>query len=122
VVDTRRDFIFVDDLVDVVIKAIDGAGERGYYHISTGKDYSVKELFDATLKALGMSPETPVEMRARGADDVFTILIDPSKTNKDFGWLPKTPLESGIQKAIEWYKKNGITQTFTHLKVEEKKH
>jgi len=122
VMDTRRDFIFVDDLVDCVIKAVDGAGTRGYYHISTGKDYSVKELFDATLKALGMSPDTPVEMRPRGEDDVFTILIDPSKTNKDFGWTPKTPLETGIQKAIDWYKTHGITQTFTHLKVEDKKH
>lgn len=120
--DTRRDFIFVDDLVDVVMKAIDGAGQRGYYHISTGKDYSVKELFDATLKALQLSPDTPVEMRARGVDDVFTILIDPSKTNKDFNWTPKTSLQDGIQKAIDWYKKFGISQTFTHLKIDDKKH
>lgn len=122
VMDTRRDFIFVDDLVDVVMKAIDGAGQRGYYHISTGKDYSVKELFDATLKALQLSPDTPVEMRARGVDDVFTILIDPSKTNKDFNWTPKTSLQDGIQKAIDWYKKFGISQTFTHLKIDDKKH
>ncbi len=121
VADTRRDFIFVDDLVNCVMMAIDGKGNRGYYHISSGKDYSIKELFDSTLKALGMPANTPVELKDRNPDDVFTILIDPSKTNKDFGWDVATPLEVGIKKTIEWYKVHGITQTFTHLKLEEGK-
>src|SRR5207248_2858974 len=34
VMDTRRDFVFVDDLVDVVMKALDGVGRSGVYHIS----------------------------------------------------------------------------------------
>ena len=118
VMDTRRDFIFVDDLVDCVMKAVHGAGFRGYYHISSGADYSIKELFDATLKALDMKLEKDVEIRPRGVDDVFTILIDPSKTNKDFGWKVSTPLEIGIKRAIDYYKKFGITQTYTHLKTE----
>src|SRR5690606_37026460 len=50
VMDTRRDFIFIQDLVDIVEKAVDGAGEPGPYHISSGKDFSIKELFDATVK------------------------------------------------------------------------
>lgn len=121
VADTRRDFIFVDDLVNCVMLAIDGKGNRGYYHISSGKDYSIKELFDSTLKALGMPANTPVELKDRNPDDVFTILIDPSKTNKDFNWDVTTSLEVGIKKTIDWYKVHGITQTFTHLKLEEGK-
>jgi UDP-glucose 4-epimerase len=116
VMDTRRDFIYVDDLVKCVLNALDGKGSRGYYHIATGSDYSIKELFDATIKALDMKLEKDVEVRPRGEDDVFTILIDPSKTIKDFDWKASTPLEAGIKAAIEWYKVNGITQTFTHLK------
>lgn len=116
VMDTRRDFIYVDDLVEVVIKALEGMGTRGYYHISTGSDYSIKELFDSTLLALNIKLENEVEVKARGEDDVFTILIDPSKTEKDFDWKAKKPLVDGIQAAINWYKENGITQTFTHLK------
>jgi UDP-glucose 4-epimerase len=122
VMDTRRDFIFVDDLVQVVYLALEGKGSRGYYHISSGGDYSIKELFDATLKALNIKLDKEVEVRPRGVDDVFTILLDPSKTIKDFDWKVSTPLETGIQKAIEWYKKNGITQTFTHLKALDEKH
>lgn len=114
--DTRRDFIFVKDLVQVVIKAIDGMGECGYYHISSGKDYAIKELFDATLKALDITLEKDVEVRERGEDDVYTILLDPTKTQKDFAWNVSTPLEEGIKETIEWYKQYGITQTYTHLK------
>ena len=118
--DTRRDFIFVDDLVNVVIKAIDGMGSKGYYHVSSGSDYAIKELYDATLKALGIIPDTEVEVRQRGEDDVYTILLDPTKTNKDFDWKVTTPLEEGIKKAIDWYKEHGITQTYTHLKGADK--
>jgi UDP-glucose 4-epimerase len=116
IADTKRDFIFIHDLVDVVVKAIDGKGKKGYYHVATGSDYSIKDLFDAAIKALGITLEKPVEVRPRHADDVATILIDPTKTNIDFDWKASTPLEKGIKDAIEWYKKNGITNTYTHLK------
>lgn len=121
VMDTRRDFIFINDLVEVVIKAIDGAGERGYYHVASGSDYSIKELFDATINALDIQLEKEVEVRPRAEGDVYTILIDPSKTNEHFDWKITTPLEVGVQKAIEWYKEHGISQTYTHLTVEEEK-
>jgi len=117
VMNTRRDFIFVDDLVDVVIKAIDGAGQRGYYHIASGKDYSIKELFDATISALNITLPEPVEVRERAPDDVFSILLDPSKTNLDFNWATATSLDTGVAKAINYYKAFGITETFTHLKA-----
>ncbi len=121
VMKTRRDFIYVQDLVDVVMKAVDGQGGSGAYHISSGADYSIKELFDATVKALDIHLDAPVDERERGADDAFTILLDPSKTNRDFNWAISTPLESGVQAAIDWYKVYGITQTYTHLKIEENK-
>ena len=121
VIDTRRDFIFVNDLVDVVLKAVDGIGEKGYYHISSGKDYSIKELYDATIKAMGIKTEKEVEVKDRNPDDVATLLIDPSKTNKAFNWKTTTLLETGVKAAIDWYKTHGITQTFTHLKNIEKK-
>lgn len=121
VMDTRRDFIFIDDLVDVVFKAVHGQGKKGYYHISSGSDYSIKELFDETLNALNIKLEKEVEVRPRNPDDVFTILIDPKKTEKDFNWKVKTPLKVGVAKAIEWYKEHGITQTYTHLKPVEAK-
>ncbi|MDR1619107.1 MAG: NAD-dependent epimerase/dehydratase family protein [Clostridiales bacterium] len=113
--DTRRDFIYVQDLVDAVVKAVDGMGTSGPYHISSGADYSIKELFDATIAALGITLDEPVEVRERNPDDVYTILLDPSKTEKDFQWKVTTTLEVGVKEAIDWYKTHGITQTYTHL-------
>ncbi len=121
VMDTRRDFIYVDDLVEVAVKAVHGMGVRGYYHISTGSDYSIKELFDAVVEALGIQLEHPVEMRPRGADDAPSILLDPGKTERDFGWKAHTPLKEGIAKAIAYYQQYGVAETFTHLNLEETK-
>lgn len=119
VMDTRRDFVYIQDLVDCVESAVAGKGQ-GYYHISSGGDVSIKELFDATLKALDITLEKDVEVRPRNPDDAFTILLDPSATARDFDWAASTPLEIGVKAAIEYYKQYGIEQTFTHLRVEEK--
>lgn len=119
VMNTRRDFIYIDDLVGVVQRAVDGQGQSGFYHISSGKDFAIEELFNATLKALEIKLENGVEVRERNPDDVFTILLDPSKTNQDFGWQVTTSLETGVQAAIAYYQKFGITQTYTHLKMAE---
>jgi UDP-glucose 4-epimerase len=116
VMDTRRDFVYIDDLVEVIVKAVSGTGESGIYHISSGSDFSIKELFEATTKALGITLDKEVEVKPRNPDDVYTILLDPSKTERDFGWKASTPLEVGVAAAVEWYKKFGIQQTFTHLK------
>lgn len=121
VMDTRRDFIFIDDLVDCVMKAIDREGPPGAggaYHISSGTDYSIKELFDATIAALGVRLDKPVEVRPRLPDDAFTILLDPTRTNQDFNWKITTPLATGVRRAIEYYRRFGIAETYTHLKME----
>jgi UDP-glucose 4-epimerase len=117
VVDTRRDFVFVEDLADVAMKAIDGGGEGGVYHVSSGSDVSIKELFDATVKAMGIELEEDVEVRPRNPDDAPSILLDPSKTESDFDWSAGTPLEEGVAKAVDYYREYGVEETFTHLKA-----
>jgi UDP-glucose 4-epimerase len=115
VMETRRDFVYITDLIDVVMKAIAGQG-KGIYHVSSGLDYAIKDLFDATLKAMNIQLKEPVEVRPRNPDDAFTILLDPSKTEKDFDWKTKVELEDGIEKTIRYYDKFGITETYTHLR------
>lgn len=117
VTDTRRDFLFVTDLVDVVVKALAGTG-AGAYHVSSGSDVAIKELFDATTSALGLGA-IDVEIRPRAADDAESILLDPSRTNADFDWKTGVSLTDGVGQAIAWYEEHGIEQTYTHLKEEE---
>ena len=71
----RRDFVFVSDLIDLLVQSIDGAGGPGAYHVSSGGDYSIEELFEATVQTLGITLDQPVEVRPRGADDAFTVLL-----------------------------------------------
>ena len=97
--------------------ALRGRGQSGAYHVSSGSDVSIRELFDATVAALGIRLDRDVEVRPRGEDDAATILLDPSATTRDFEWRVSTPLRRGVEAAIDWYKRFGITQTFTHLAV-----
>ena len=120
VMDTRRDFIYMDDLIDVVMQAVVGGVGHGHYHVSSGADFAIKELFDATLAALPeVELDEDVEVRPKGEDDAYTILLDPSRIRQDFDWEPKVPLEEGVQRAIDYYRERGILQTFTHLRVGE---
>lgn len=113
VMDTRRDFVYIDDMIDCIMHAVDGKG-NGTYHISSGSDVSIKELFDAATNALNMS--IVVEVKPRQKDDVFSILLDPSRTEHDFGWKAHVPLVEGVFKTIQYYNEHGIEETFTHLK------
>jgi UDP-glucose 4-epimerase len=121
VMDTRRDFIYVDDLIDLVEMAVDGRGEQGVYHASSGADYSIEELFNATVSALGVDLDEEVEVRERNPDDAFTILLDPGRTREEFNWRPKTSLQDGVAAAVEYYREFGIEETYTHLKMAEEK-
>jgi UDP-glucose 4-epimerase len=116
-VNTRRDFVFVDDMVDVVAPAAEGAGRPGVYHVSTGRDYSIREVYDAVAAAMGV--DRAVEERERGADDAATILLDPSRTVAEFGWKASVPLRDGIARTVAWYRTHGVEQTYTHLRLEE---
>jgi UDP-glucose 4-epimerase len=120
VMDTRRDFVYVDDLLAVVLAALSGTGE-GVYHVSSGSDKSIKELFDAVVSAMGIELEDEVEVRPRPEEDAPSILLDPARTEKDFDWKAEVPLADGVAEAIAWYREHGVGATYTHLKAEELK-
>lgn len=116
ITDTRRDFIYVDDLVACIVKAVDGKNISGYYNLSTGQDTSIKELFDEVIKQLNPQKTIAFELVSKGEDDVATILTDPQKTIEDFGWRAVTTLKEGIQHSLSYYKAHGLKETYTHLK------
>ena len=121
VTDTRRDFVYVSDLIDVTILALGGKGRKGSYHVSSGSDMAIKELFDATVSAMELPSDTPVDVRERNPDDVYTILLDPGVTESDFAWKTKVALSEGVPSTVAYYKEFGINQTYTHLRHEENK-
>jgi len=115
VMNTRRDFLYIKDLVEVITKAVSGIGRSGIYHIATGQDFSIRELFEASVEALGITPKGDLHYCARGEDDVDTILLDPTVTQKEFDWKAIVSLRDGVRAAVDYYRDFGIEQTFTHL-------
>ena len=115
---SRRDFIYIDDLVKIVIDNINGIGDKSVYHISSGEDCSIEEIFQLVAKELNITEDVKSSC-GRFKDDTKTLLIDPAVTLSDFGYIPDTPMSIGVPKAIEWYNKYGVTETYTHLSAEQ---
>lgn len=120
VTNSRRDFVFVKDLAKITLKACDGIG-HGAYHFSSGTDVAIEQLYDAVVAAMNL-PNKPVpERKELGPDDVFSILLDPTRTFEDFGNIVFTPLQQTIYAAIEYYNKYGTLGEYTHLKLQDNK-
>ncbi len=115
VTEARRDFVFVKDLARVVLKACDGVG-HGAYHFSSGKDIAIQELYDAVVTAMAVPGKPSAEVRPLGPDDVFSILLDPTRTFEDFGAVEFTPLQHTVSAAIAYYQQHGTLGEYTHLR------
>lgn len=116
----RRDFVYNADLAKQVVRAIDGVG-GGAYHFSSGKDIAILELYDAMVQALGMKEYPRPDVRELSPDDAPSILLDPSRTFKDFGDLRFTPLSELCQRSVEYYRQHGVQGGYTHLKHVDKR-
>jgi UDP-glucose 4-epimerase len=115
VVDTRRDFVYIADLVRAAVMFAEPHTPGGVWHVGSGLDVSIAEVYAEVRQAMNLDPEE-FEVRPRGKDDAWTILIDPSLTEQEFGWRANTSIGAGIPEAVAWYREHGVTNTFTHLK------
>lgn len=120
VTEARRDFVYVKDLARIVLKACDGQG-KGAYHFSSGKDIAIQDLYDAVVNAMDLPGKPAAEVKELGPDDVFSILLDPSRTFEDFGDIEFTPLQETVSTAVDYYKEHGTLGEYTHLRVAGKK-
>ena len=100
-----------------------GIGDLGHgaYHFSSGKDVAIQELYDAVVDAMDLPSKPKAEVKELGPDDVFSILLDPTRTFQDFGQLEFTPLQETVSTAVEYYKKHGTLGEYTHLRLQDKK-
>jgi len=114
VTEARRDFVFVHDLVRTVIKAAEGTGS-GTYHFSSGRDVAVKDLYDAVVRAMKLNEYPEPEIRPLSPDDAPTILLDPSRTFRDFGDIRFTPLDEIVGATVAYYKDYGVQGGYSHL-------
>lgn len=103
-----RDFIFVGDVVDAILSAIDaegplarGLGDEAAYNISTGREASVDDLFAALRAASGFLGEAQHDAPREG--DVMRSSLDPHKAAEVFGWSARQSLGIGAEMTWRWY-------------------
>ena len=116
VTEARRDFVFVEDLARIALRAADGTGS-GTYHFSSGRDVAIRELYDSVVRAMQLNDYPEPEIRPLGADEAPTILLDPTRTFRDFGELRFTPLDEIVAKTVAYYKEHGVQGGYTHLRA-----
>ena len=117
VTEARRDFVFVQDLARIVVRAADGTG-NGTYHFSSCRDVAIKDLYDEVVRAMKLNEYPQPEMRALTADDAPTILLDPERTVRDFGEMNFAPLDEIVEQTVSYYRDRGVQGGYTHLRVE----
>ena len=54
-----------------------------------------------------------------GDDDVPVVVLDPSETERAFGWRAKVSFEDSIRKMLEWYDLHGVHDVYSHVKKPE---
>lgn len=90
-----RDFIHVEDLVRLGVKA--GESERvGIYNAGSGRGHSIRELLELIGQAVG--GELRVRWREGRRFDVPRVVLDIARAEADFGWRPEIDLADGIRR------------------------
>jgi GDP-L-fucose synthase len=107
-----REFLFVDDLAEAVVYALEHKLTDHLYNVGTGKDVSVKELAKIIKKITGHKGD--IIWDKTKPDGSPRKLMDVSKM-KAIGWQYSTELEAGIQKTYNWFLEN--INNFKELKL-----
>lgn len=102
--DRFRDFIYIDDVVNAWVAAIESSNTFGKtYNLASGKKTFVWELLEELIKAFGYDPSTyPVEFATGTLGDQFGIWADIRRIKADLDWQPHTSLLTGLRKMVKW--------------------
>ena len=120
----RRDFTYVDDIVEGVYRVMQGAPERkkgedglpippyAVYNIGGGQPESLLDfvqILQEELVRAGVLPtdfdfEAHKKLVPMQPGDVPTTYADATALERDFGFTPKITLREGLRKFAEWYK------------------
>lgn len=101
--DRYRDFVHVDDVVDVMARALGKPLEPfNVFNVGTGKKTTVRELLAMLVSAMKLPIDHPIEERAGSPSDVFGSVADISRASKELGWQPRVLLDDGLADMVAW--------------------
>jgi len=98
-----KDFIYVEDLVEGLLLAMEKINAFDPINIGGGKPVSIRHALNMMLKIDGF--KNPKVVYNSSKPSMIPIrLINISKAKKVLGFTPQTSLENGLRKTIKWYK------------------
>jgi len=98
-----REFLFVDDMAEAVVYALENNLPEHLYNIGTGKEITIKKLAETIQSVTGHQGN--ILWDASKPDGTPRKLMDVSKM-KEIGWEYSTELEDGIKKTYQWFLEN----------------
>lgn len=105
---TSRDYTYIDDIVDGVIKScqytLENENVYEILNIGNSSPISLKEMIYTIAKVLNVEPK--IKQLPMQLGDVDRTFADIEKAKELIGYEPKTAFEDGITKFISWYQRN----------------
>ncbi|MCK2237520.1 MULTISPECIES: NAD-dependent epimerase/dehydratase family protein [unclassified Crossiella] len=95
-----RDYIYVGDIVDALVKASAKAGGGQRFNLGTGVETSDLELHRIVAKAAGVDQEP--ELAPARPGDLAAMVLDSSAAHTELGWRPATDLAEGVANVVAW--------------------
>jgi CDP-paratose synthetase len=106
----KRDFIYIDDVVDAFLKIIDRPDGGGYeyaeYEIGTGVSISIREFVEKLKKICG-NDRTKLDFGAvpYRANEQMSVNVNISAL-KALGWMPKVSIDRGLSMTVDYERFN----------------
>ena len=97
----KRDFTFIDDIVEGIVRVIERESKRDVYNIGNKNSVEVLEFVRLLEQVIGKSANTKLVAQAKG--DVFQTFASTHALEKDFEYETTTNLREGLQKFFNWY-------------------
>lgn len=103
-----QDFIYVEDVSSLVERIIEKR-VGGVYNIGSGRGLSMRRVADMIKSKCGSKGRIVYRKLSleEGYGDLDGSIMDISKIKAETGWEPKVELSEGIDRTIEWFRRNG---------------
>ncbi|WP_312294836.1 UDP-glucuronic acid decarboxylase family protein [Dermacoccus nishinomiyaensis] len=100
--DQTRSICYVDDLVAAILAMLLETHDPGPVNIGNPHEISMRDLAQWIIELAGSS--STLEFIERPTDDPTVRRPDTTKAQRLLGWSPQVPVETGLQRTIEWFR------------------
>ena len=103
---SSRDYTYIDDIVEGIIKAAEKEFKFEVFNLGNNQPVKLSEFIKLVEEVCGKKAK--IKEESRHPADVKRTYADINKAKKMLGWQPKTSLSEGLERFVEWYKKNRL--------------